>query len=79
MGDRGIDGCHWPGFGTLFAVAIGICGLALTLLYRRYLGILGANRQVTTERQAYDAVRNSLSGGNLASCAPPCAVANQFP
>jgi len=45
------------------AVCAGIFGL----LYRRYLGILGANRRVPAERQAYDALRSSLAEGNMAA------------
>lgn len=45
------------------AVCVGIFGL----LYRRYLGILGANRRVPAERQAYDALRASLAEGNMAA------------
>jgi hypothetical protein len=52
---------------SLLAVVGGLSGLALTLLYRRYLPILGANRRVAAERQAYDALRDSLAGGNLAA------------
>ena len=37
------------------------------LIYRRYLGILGADRRRPAERQAYDALRSSLAAGNMAS------------
>jgi hypothetical protein len=63
----GSTGAISPALVSLLSVAGGICGLALTLLYRRYLGILGANRRVAAERQAYDALRNSLVEGNLAA------------
>jgi hypothetical protein len=42
--------------------------LVLGLVYRRYLGILGSDRRQPAERQAYDALRDSLAGGNLAAC-----------
>jgi hypothetical protein len=44
-----------------------ICGLAFPVIYRRYVGLLGANRRVPAERQAYDALRASLVEGNLAA------------
>jgi hypothetical protein len=52
---------------SLLAVVGGVCGLTLTLVYGRYLGILGADRRKPTERQAYDALRDGLAGGNLAA------------
>jgi hypothetical protein len=39
----------------------------LGLIYRRYLGVLGADRRKPAERQAYDALRASLAEGNLAA------------
>jgi hypothetical protein len=44
-------------------------GWIFPLIYRRYLGILGAStkRKGTSERDGYDRLRESLSGGNLAS------------
>jgi hypothetical protein len=44
-----------------------VCALAFGLIYRRYLGILGADRRKPAERQAYDALRNSLAQGNMAA------------
>jgi hypothetical protein len=52
---------------SLLAILAGICGLALTLYYRRQLAVLGANRRIAAERQAYDALRNSLAKGNMAA------------
>jgi hypothetical protein len=52
---------------ALLAILGGIFGLALTLYYRRQLAVLGANRRVPAERQAYDALRNSLAEGNMAA------------
>jgi hypothetical protein len=58
-----------PALTTLFSILGGICALVFSLLYRRYLGVLsaGARRRGTAERQAYDALRESLTGGNLAA------------
>ena len=58
-----------PALAMLFSVLVGICGLTFTLIYRRYLGILGAGAQPEgfPERQAYDDLRESLAGGNLAA------------
>ena len=44
---------------------LAVCALALVLVYRRYLGILGADRRRPAERHAYDALRNSLAEGNI--------------
>jgi hypothetical protein len=63
----GSIGAISPALVALLSVLGGICGLALTLVYRRYLGVLGANRKVPAERRAYDALRRNLVGGNLAT------------
>jgi hypothetical protein len=52
---------------ALGKVLLAICALVLGLIYRRYLGILGTDRRKPAERRAYDALRNSLSEGNLAA------------
>src|SRR5271165_1627691 len=52
---------------TLLIVVTGICAFVLFLIYRRHLGILGADRRRPQERQAYDALRESLIVGNLAA------------
>jgi hypothetical protein len=52
---------------ALGKVSLAVCGLVLGLIYRRYLGILGANRRVAPERQAYDRLRASLAEGNIAA------------
>jgi hypothetical protein len=52
---------------ALVKLLLAACALVLGLLYRRYLGILGADRRRPAERQAYDALRNSLAEGNLAA------------
>jgi hypothetical protein len=56
-----------PALISLLAVLGGICGLAFTLTYRHYFGVLGAGnkRRGTPERQDYDALRDSLAKGNL--------------
>jgi hypothetical protein len=51
---------------ALAKVLLFACVLALGLIYRRYLGILGADRRRAAERQGYDGLRNSLAEGNLA-------------
>jgi hypothetical protein len=52
---------------ALGKVLLAICALIFGLIYRRYLGILGADRRKPAERQAYDALRTSLTEGNLAA------------
>jgi hypothetical protein len=44
-----------------------VCALMLGLIYRRNLGILGADRRKPAERQAYDALRDILAQGNMAA------------
>jgi hypothetical protein len=48
---------------TLKWMILSILGLA----YTRYVGILGADPERPAERRAYDALRDSLIGGNLAA------------
>jgi hypothetical protein len=52
---------------ALGKVSLAVCALVLGLVYRRYLGILGADRRRPAERQVYDGLRNSLGEGNLAA------------
>jgi hypothetical protein len=52
---------------ALGKVSLAICALVFGLVYRRYLGILGADRRRPAERQVYDALRSSLAEGNLAA------------
>jgi hypothetical protein len=52
---------------ALARVSLAVCAFILGLIYRRYIGILGADRRRPAERQAYDALRNSLAKGNLAA------------
>jgi hypothetical protein len=48
-------------------VLLAVCSLVFGLVYRRYLGILGADRRRPAERQAYNALRASLAEGNMAA------------
>jgi hypothetical protein len=60
---------------TLFGVAGGLSGLIFSLMYKRYIGVLAASahdknsidRNARAERQAYDELRKSLRGGNIAA------------
>jgi len=54
---------------VLLAAVGGISGLVSSLMYKRYLGVLGAGggRKGSPARDAYEALRAGLSGGNLAS------------
>src|SRR6266478_5126218 len=55
---------------TVLLVAVGgISGLAFSLMYKRYIGVLGAGggRKGYPAREAYERLRASLSEGNLAS------------
>jgi len=48
---------------ALGKVLLAVCALVLGLIYRRYLGVLGANRRRPAERRAYDRLRKNLEGG----------------
>jgi hypothetical protein len=54
---------------TVLSVLGGICGPVAFLIYRRYVGVLGAGARTkgSPARQAYDALRESLSEGNMAA------------
>jgi hypothetical protein len=52
---------------ALLKVLLAICTLVFGLIYRRYLGILGADRRRPADRKAYDALRGSLVKGNIAA------------
>jgi hypothetical protein len=54
---------------TLLAAVGGISGLIFSLMYKRYIGVLaaGGGRKGYPARDAYERLRASLSGGNLAS------------
>jgi len=52
---------------SLAALFVAAGGLAFALLNSRYFGILGAGSIGSLELEAYDNLRESLSGGNLAA------------
>jgi hypothetical protein len=52
---------------ALVKVVLAVCAMLLSLVYRHYLGILGADRRRPAEPQEYDRLRNSLAMGNLAA------------
>jgi hypothetical protein len=52
---------------ALTKVLLAVGALVFGLLYRRYVGILGADRRRPAEPQAYDALRKSLAEGNMAA------------
>jgi hypothetical protein len=52
---------------VVFSLIVGVFAFGLAHYYRRCLGVLGANRRMPAERRAYDALRNSLTGDNLAA------------
>jgi hypothetical protein len=57
-----------PAQSALYWVA-GLCILAAPVIYKYYIGILaqGAQQEGSLERKDYDALRASLTGGNLAA------------
>jgi hypothetical protein len=61
----------WVAGGSALAalgkVLAAVCFLVFGLIYRRYLGILGADRRKPSERQVYDTLRESLAQGNMAA------------
>jgi Na+/phosphate symporter len=70
----GSTGVLAPALISLFAVAGGLCGLPLTLIYRRYLDILGADRRRPAERQALQRSRlkeNPNSACHFRHCLSP--------
>jgi hypothetical protein len=52
---------------ALGKLSIAVCALVLGLVYRRYLGILGADPKEPFEWDVYTALRDSLTKGNLAA------------
>ena len=52
---------------ALRSIALAVGALVCGLIYRRYLGILGADPNERADRQDYDALRNSLAQGNSAA------------
>src|SRR5215467_2077392 len=65
----GLAGAIGSTLPVLFAAVGGISGLVFSLMYKRYIGVLGAGggRKGYPARDAYEALQSSLSGGNLAS------------
>src|SRR5258708_1601284 len=65
----GLTGVIGSPLTALLGVAGGVSGLVFSLVYKRYLGILAgsAKRKGTSDRNGYDQLRESLSGGNMAS------------
>jgi len=65
----GLTGATGAPLTVLLAAVGGISGLIFSLMYKRYVGVLAASakRKGTLERDAYEGLRASLSGGNLAS------------
>ena len=65
----GSTGVLGSALGPLLSVLGGICGLAFSLIYRRYVGVLGAGakRKGSLERLAYDKLRESLAEGGSAA------------
>ena len=65
----GLTGAIGSPLTVLLAAVGGIGGLAFSLMYKRYIGVLGAGggRKGYPARDAYEGLRASLSGGNLAS------------
>ena len=64
----GLTGAIGSPLTVLLAAVGGISGLAFSLMYKRYIGVLGAGggRKGYPAREAYEGLRASLSGGNLA-------------
>jgi hypothetical protein len=65
----GLTGAIGQPLTTLLAAVGGVSGLVFSLMYKRYIGVLGAGggRKGYPAREAYEALRASLSGGNLAA------------
>jgi hypothetical protein len=65
----GMTGALGSAVATLLVVLGGISGLVFSLMYKRYVGVLGAGggRKGYPARVAYEELRASLSGGNLAA------------
>jgi hypothetical protein len=65
----GSSGAIGQALTLLLAIVGAVSGLAFSLMYRRYVGVLGAGggRKGYPAREAYDRLRENLSGGNLAA------------
>jgi hypothetical protein len=65
----GLEGAIGSPSTILLGVIGGMSGLTFSLMFRRYVGVLGsgAGRKGYPTRDGYDRLRESLSGGNLTS------------
>src|SRR5258708_36046027 len=65
----GLTGAIGSPLTVLLAAVGGISGLAFSLMYKRYIGVLGAGggRKGSPEWKSYEALRRSLRGGNTAA------------
>jgi hypothetical protein len=65
----GLTGAIGSALTVLLTALGGISGLAFSLMYKRYIGVLGAGADAkgSPERKSYDALRRSLRGGNIAT------------
>jgi hypothetical protein len=65
----GLTGAIGSTLTVLLAAVGGISGLAFSLIYKRYIGVLGAGAEPkgSPEWKSYDALRRSLRGGNIAA------------
>jgi hypothetical protein len=65
----GLTGAIGQSLTNLLTAAGALSGLAFSLMYKRYIGVLeaGAEPKGSPERKAYDALRRSLRGGNIAA------------
>jgi hypothetical protein len=64
----GLTGVFASAVTALFGTICGLAALAFHLMYQRYVGVLaaGGRRKGSPVRGAYDRLRESLTGGNLA-------------
>jgi hypothetical protein len=69
IGWLGLTGVLASALTNVVGAVGGLAALAFHLMYKRYVGVLGAGggRKGSPARDAYDSLRESLSGGNLAA------------
>ena len=69
IGLLGITGVFASALTALLGIAGGVSGLVFALMYQRYVAVLaaGGSSKGSPARNAYDRLRKSLSGGNLAT------------
>jgi hypothetical protein len=65
----GLSGALGSALTNLLTAAGAIGGLVFSLMYKRYIGVLGAGAEPkgSPEWKSYDALRKSLRGGNIAA------------